>query len=102
MPPRRPYALVPPTNAAPTARPVHSMPLVGATGPSDEAAISTPAPAASGIEIAIAPAVRPAATGPRRRAGSATGRNRPTERRTDLTVPSRPPRTATTATPTNR
>ena len=63
-PPRRPYALVPPSSAAPTARPVHSRPVAGTTGPVARAAISTPAPAASGIDSAMAPAVSTAATGP--------------------------------------
>ena len=86
----------------PTASTVQSSPDVGVTGPVPLAAMSTPASVASTVEAISAAAVTSAAAMPRRRAGSATGRNRPTSRRTARIAPNAPRRTVTAAKPANR
>src|SRR5436305_11590382 len=101
IPPRRPYALVPPTSAAPSASPVGTYGSPGATTWVRllDSAARTPASPASRLDPTIARKATAAAPPPRRRAGSATGRNRPSPRRTGLTRPRNPPNRASAAKP---
>ena len=72
-PPRRPYALVPPRNAAAAAVPSRVNPSSGTTARTRIAMIS-PAPAASSIEPTSAAAAVSAARLPRPAAASPAGR----------------------------
>src|SRR6266508_2063352 len=101
-PPRRPNALVPPNSATPRARAVSPTPSMSVFAARSCSAIRTPPRLASADEPRIASVVMPAAPAPRRLAGSATGRNRPTARRTGLAMPRKPPSSASAANAANQ
>ena len=103
IPPRRPKALVPPSNATPKPRIVQSKPGEGVTVVvAEAAAIRVPAAAARTVETVRASTVSTAAAPPRRHAGSPRGRYRPSARRNAPTTPKSPPSNATAAKPMKR